>query len=453
MLNTSKELGEKPIGKLIIKYSIPSIVAMFVNAIYNVVDRIFISQYAGETAFAGLTVAFPLMLIIFSFANLVGIGGASLFSIALGQQSFKKASHIFAMTLLLGIFFTAAIVLLGLSFAEPLLVLSGGTNVEILNYAFSYFRIILLGFVFQMFSFTLTGFVRTENHPRLSMVAMLVSAISNIIFDYILIAILNMGVQGAAYATIMGQAFGLIVLLTFYIRRKSIVRLTRESFSIDFPLMGRIITIGFAAFVSVLGSSFSALVLNNVLEKYGKDAAIAAMGAINSLFTFFIMPTDGITQALQPIIGYNYGASLYNRVCKTLKIGLMSTVIFASVIFILYESFPRFFMGLFLEKTSDTMEVAIPALRLFMLSLPLLGVNIVSVGYFQAIAKGSVAFVIGLLRPFIFLIPLVLILPSHFGLIGAWLVQPVADILSVICAGIALYISYNHFRELSKTHN
>ncbi|WAA09131.1 MATE family efflux transporter [Fervidibacillus albus] len=446
-MNTSHELAEKPVGKLLLQYSIPATIAMIVNAIYNVVDRIFISQYAGEAAFAGLTVAFPLMLILFSFTNLVGIGGASLFSIALGRKESKKASHIFAVTLMLAVVFTAIIVLFGLLFAKPLLVLSGGTNEEILNYAFSYFKIILYGYGFQMFSFSLSSFVRTENHPRLTMLAMLVSAGSNIILDFVFISIFQMGVEGAAYATIIGQASGLFILLSFYFRKKSVVKLTKSSFALDVPLIGKIITIGFSAFVSVLGASFSALILNNVLAQNGGDKAIAAMGAINSLFTFFIMPTDGITQALQPIIGYNFGASQYDRVFKTLKLGLISNILFASLIFVLYECFPAFFMGLFLQKGSDTMEVAIPALRLFMLSIPLLAINIISVGYFQAIAKGTIAFVLGLLRPFVFLIPFAFILPSHYGLTGAWLAQPITDILAVICSAIALFISYTQLKR------
>jgi putative MATE family efflux protein len=452
-MNTSHELAEKPIGKLLFEYSIPSVIAMLVNAIYNVVDRIFISHYVGEAAFAGLTVAFPLMLIIFSFTNLVGIGGASVFSIALGKKESKQASHIFAVTLLLGIAFTLVIMLLGLIFAKSLLIISGGTNSEILDYSLSYFRIILFGYVFQMFSFIFTGFVRTENHPRLSMTAMLVSAITNIILDYVFIVILHMGVNGAAYATIIGQASGLLVLMTLYVQGKSIVKLTKDSFAIDLGLSGNIVTIGFSAFVSVLGASFSALVLNNYLEKYGGDSAIASMGAINSLFTFFIMPTDGITQAVQPIIGYNYGASLYDRVRKTLKFGLLLTIGFSTLVFALYEIFPAFFMGLFLNTSSDTIEVAIPALRIFMLSIPLLGINIVGVGYFQAIAKGRIAFIIGILRPFVFLIPLVLILPSHFGLTGVWLAQPIADMLSIGCAAFALYSSYANLNSDDKIHD
>jgi Na+-driven multidrug efflux pump len=262
-----------------------------------------------------------------------------------------------------------------------------------------------------------------------------------------------MGVKGAAYATLIGQASGIVVLMTLYIQGKSMVKLTKKSFAIDLDLSGSIVIIGFSAFVSVLGASFSALILNNYLEKYGGDSAIAAMGAINSLFTFFIMPADGITQAVQPIIGYNYGASLYDRVRKTLKFGLLLTVVFSTLVFALYEIFPAFFMGLFLADGSDTIEVAIPALRLFMLSIPLLGINIVSVGYFQAIARGRIAFVIGILRPFVFLIPLVLILPSHFGLTGVWLAQPIADVLSIGCATVALYFSYANLNSDDNIHD
>ena len=443
MINTADDLAQKPISKLLWQYSLPSIIAMVVNAIYNVVDRIFISNYVGEAAFSGLTVAFPLMLIIFSFANLVGIGGVSLFAIELGKQEIKKANHIFANTLELALIVDIIIVLLGIVFVKPLLIISGGANLEIFNYAQSYFKIILFGFIFQMFSFTLMGFVRTENHPRLAMKTMLVSAITNIVMDFVLIVILDLKVEGAAIATVLGQASGLLLLVfSFYLPKKSVVSWNLAAFKFDYKLMFQIILIGFSAFVSVLGASFSALVLNNFLYQYGGDEAIAAMGAINSLFTFFIMPTDGIVQALQPIIGYNYGARLYERVKKTLKLGLVINIIFATFVFIAYEGFPEFFMGLFLNKESASLTKGIIALRLYMLSIPLLGINMVSVGYFQAIAKAKVAFIIGILRPVVFLIPLVLILPSYFGLNGVWLAQPITDYLAIICAVIPLYLSY-----------
>ncbi len=446
-MNTTQELEKKPIGRLLFQYSMPSVIAMLVNSIYNIVDRIFISHYVGEYAFAGLTIAFPLMLITFAITNLVGIGGASLFSIALGQQDYKKSSHIFTLTMILAGIITSLTVIAGLLFSKPLLVLSGGSNPAILTYAVSYFRIILFGFVFQMYSFVLTGFIRGENHPKLSMVTVLTSAITNIILDYIFIALLDMGVKGAALATVIGQASGFGILLIFYLRKKSIVKITKACFKINFSLILRIITIGFSSFVSVIGVSFSVIILNNVLQTYGGDSAIASMGAINSLFTFFIMPTDGIVQAMQPIVGYNYGASLYHRVLKTLKLSLITIFVFSTTVFLFYEIFPGFFMGLFLDSNSDTMDMAIPALRLFIISMPFLGIYLASVGYFQAIGKGIIAFILGLLRPVVFLIPIVLIFPAKWGLTGAWLTQPTTDILAVICCAVALSISYSHLKS------
>lgn len=429
-MENTKELGTKSIGSLLAKYSIPAVIAMLVNAIYNVVDRIFIGQFAGEEALAGLTIAFPVMMSIFAFASLIGAGGSSLLAIRFGEKDQKGANHVFGNTISFGLIITGITLFIIFINLDGLLVLFGASE-NVLTYASSYMTIILGGFIFQMVSFILNSSVRTEGKPMLSMFAMLTSAITNIILDYIFIGILDMGVAGAAYATIAGQFAGLSILLSFYIRKKSQLHLTLKDLIPDFGVIAQIVSIGFATFISTIGTSVAMALLNRSLSAYGGTAAITSMGAINSLYTFFIMPIMGITQGMQPIIGYNHGANEKKRVNTTLVYGIVIGVVFSSVVFILLELFPTTFISMFLDPGSETIGIAVTGLRIFIIMLPLLSINLMGIAYFQSTAQGTKSMVLGTLRQFVFLIPALFILSSLFGLNGVWFATPVADALAI----------------------
>jgi len=437
-MDKTRELGSKPIGKLLASYSIPAVIAMVVNAIYNVVDRIFIGQYAGEFALAGLTVAFPLMLIVFALASLIGAGGASLLSIRLGEQDKEGANHVFGNTVSLGILVTLVTVIAILFNIEKMLTLFGATK-ETLSYSMNYMQIILMGFVFQMVSFVLNSSVRTEGKPVLSMIAMMTSAVTNIILDYILIGQFGMGVEGAAYATILGQFTGLAILLTHYVRGKSTLRPKLEDFFPDVKVIVQIVSIGFASFITNVGASAAMAFMNRGLGEYGGTAAITAMGAINSLYTFFIMPINGVRQGMQPIIGYNFGAKQEDRVNQTMKYGLTIGIVFSTLVFVVLQLFPETFIGFFLGEGSPTIALAVNGLRIFIAMLPLLSVNLMGIVYFQATAKGRTSMLLGMMRQFLFLIPIILILPNYYGLNGVWLATPIADAFSILITGIVLY--------------
>ncbi len=433
----TKELGTKSITKLLIQFSVPAVIAMLVNAVYNIVDRIFVGQYVGENALAGLTISFPLMMLIFAFAGLVGIGGAALMSIRFGEKDIRGVSHVFGNMLSLGTIITGITLFLIFLNLDNLLILFGATP-EILTPASSYMGIILGGFIFQMLSFSLNGAVRTEGRPILSMTAMLVSGVTNIILDYIFIAIFHWGVEGAAYATIIGQFIGFLILSSFYLRGKSSLRLIAKDFIPDKKVMIAIFSIGFASLITTLGTSVAMTFLNRGLSTYGGVAAITSMGAINSLYTLFIMPIMGLQQGMQPIIGYNHGANLPKRVHETLKKGLIVAISFSCVVFLALEIFPTLFISMFLDPTSATIEIAAKGLRIFIIMLPLLSINLLGVGFFQSIAKGSISIALGLLRQFVLLVPIVLILPRFMGLTGVWAATPVADGLAILFTSIVL---------------
>ncbi|MDF2942759.1 MAG: putative efflux protein family [Herbinix sp.] len=440
---TTKGLGTKSINKLLLQFSVPAVIAMIVNAIYNIVDRIFVGKYVGETALAGLTISFPIMMCIFAFAGLVGVGGSALMSIRFGEKDIRGVSHVLGNMMSLGTIITGITLITIFFNLNDLLVIFGATP-EIIASASSYMKIILAGFIFQMLAFSLSGAVRTEGQPILSMISMMISAVTNIILDYIFIAIFNWGVEGAAYATIAGQLLGLLILLSFYFRGKSSLRFKLKDFLPDGKVVIAILSIGFASLITTLGTSIAMTFLNRSLSKYGGVAAITSMGAINSLYTLFIMPIMGLQQGMQPIIGYNHGANLRKRVYETLKKGLIVAITFSTIVFLALEIFPELFISMFLDPSSATIDGAVKGLRILIIMLPLLSINLLGVGFFQSIARGTASIALGLLRQLILLVPIVMILPKFTGLTGVWAATPVADGIAIIVTAIVLIINYKN---------
>ncbi|PAB60296.1 MATE family efflux transporter [Anaeromicrobium sediminis] len=436
MDNTSR-LGQQSIPKLLAQYSIPAVIANLVNAIYNIVDRIFIGKFVGENALAGLTISFPLMILIFGFASLVGVGGTALISIKLGEGNQKSANHIFSNMLSMAAIVGLIVTIGGYLNLEGLLI-GLGADKAVLPYSIDYMNIVLIGVTFQLISFSLASAVRTEGQPNLSMIAMVTSALTNIVLDYIFIDILGWGVRGAAIATIIGQFSGLLVLGFYYLKGKGVLKIVVKDLIPDVKLVKEIVSIGASSFITPIGSSMAMILLNVSLVKYGGNAAITAMGGVNSLYSMFIMPVMGIQQGMQPIIGYNHGANLKDRVKKTLIVATSMAVAFSTVVFILLETVPTIFMELFIEPSSPTMPIAVNGVRLFNVMLPLLSINLLGTAYFQSVAQIKKALFLSAARQFIFLIPVVLLLPRVLGLTGVWLSTPIADGLAVLVTIIML---------------
>lgn len=436
-MDKTRQLGTAPIGKLLTQYSVPAIIAMIVNAVYNIVDRIFIGQFAGESALAGLTVTFPMMMLVLAFAGLIGSGSASLLAIKLGKNDKKGASQTLGNAISLGTIITAFLMIVCYPNLKSILTLLGA-NSSLLPYAADYMNIVLIGFIFQMLSFILSASVRIEGYPMLSMVSMLVGAVTNILLDYVFIGVFNWGVQGAAIATVTGQITGLLVLMSFYLRKKSILTYTRDNFIPKFKEIKNIVSVGFTSFLSTIGTSVAAVFLNRSLITYGGTSAITAMGAISSLSTLFVMPILGIQQGMQPIIGYNHGSKLKKRVNKTVLLSLLASSVFAILMFVILQLFPESFLSMFLDAESSTMPVAVMGLKYNIIMLPILSIGFIGSAYFQSVAKSKEAIILGSLRQFILLIPLVMILPKLFGLTGVWLSTPVADAIAILATSILL---------------
>lgn len=438
-MSRTSELGEKRIFSLLMKFSIPAIIGMVVNALYNVVDRIFVGQGVGSLAIAGIAIGFPIFAVILAFGMLIGIGGAALISIKLGEQKQEDAEVILTNGLVILLAIGVVFTVLGLVFLDPMLRVFGASP-DVLPYARDYMSIIIAGSTFQFIGFGLTHYARAEGSPKIAMVSMLIGAVTNTILDPIFIYTFNMGIKGAAYATILSQAIGAAWVLYYFFYGKSLLKFRKENIRFKAHIFGRMIAIGSAPFAMQMASSLLNIVMNNSLRIYGGDTAISAMGVINSISMLILMPIFGLNQGAQPIIGYNYGAHRYDRVKQVLKLAILTATVIVSFGFIMTQLFSRQLIQIFNKEDRVLLELGVAGLRTFMFMLPILGFQIISANYFQAVGKPKHAMFLSLSRQVILLIPALLILPRIFdlGLRGVWLSGPVADVGAFLLTGIML---------------
>lgn len=433
---STKQLEDGNIASLILKFSGPAVVGMVVMAIYNVVDRIFIGQGVGPLGLAGITVGFPMMLLIMAVTMMVGIGASALVSIRLGEKNQPEAEKIMGngVTLLVGL--ALILTVFALIFLTPLLRLFGASP-NVMPYAAGYMRIILIGTVFQVFSFGANNFIRAEGNPKIAMLTMLIGAILNTILDPIFIFVFGLGVAGAALATIISQAVSAIWVLYYFLGGKSVLKFRLPNFKPQRDVVANIIAVGTPSFVKQLATSLIIIILNNSLLHYGGDIAISAMGVIHSVLTMMMMPIFGISQGAQPIIGYNYGAKKYYRVKQALyySIYIATAVVVLGYIAVIF--FPEPFIRLF-SSDPELIAIGMQGMRTALALLPILGFQIIAANYFQAVGKPKQAIFLNLARQVLLLIPALLILPRYYGLLGVWMAIPVADFGATVLTAIWL---------------
>ncbi|MGM0432149.1 MAG: MATE family efflux transporter [Spirochaetota bacterium] len=439
-------MGTQPMGSLLAKLSVPAMIGMIVNALYNLVDTIFVGQGVGALAIAGLSIAFPVQMIIGAFAQLFGVGAASIVSRRLGEQDERAAAQAAGTALSVTILTAILITTGGLLLIKPLLLAFGATR-DILPYATDYLSVILYGAVFLSFSMSSNNIIRAEGLSHIAMIIMIIGTGLNILLDPIFIFVFNMGIRGAATATVISQIISALFALQFFARRKSALPFTRRSFALRPRIVGEIVVLGLSTFVRQAGVSVMTLSVNNMLKLYGGDLAIAAYGMISKLLIFFLMPIFGIVQGFQPIAGYNYGAKKTDRVKQVLYLGIGVATLLGLLFAAIIQLLPRTLLTMF---TSDTqlLDLAVPALRLVMLAIPLVGVQVIGATLFQSIGKSVPALLLGLSRQFLFLIPLVLLLPRFFGTTGVWVAFPIADLLSTLVTVTWLFYEVRHLKRL-----
>lgn len=445
MTHEPHELGSGGIGKLLLRYSLPAAAGMLVNALYNLVDTIFVGQGAGVSALGALTVSFPIQMFVLAVAQVVGIGSASLISRSLGagnsQRACQTAGTSFTVSFLLGLL----VAILGMCFMTPLLRLFGATD-AVLPYARQYLSIILLGSPFFAFTVSTNGVVRSEGKAFTGMFIMLMGALINIILDPIFIFGFDMGIRGAAIATVIANLSTAAALAAFYLRGRSELRIRRRDLIPQMAVLPEILRVGSPAFIRVAGGSLVHIVVNNSIAYYGTEVHLALMGISTRLMLFILMPLFGIVQGLQPIVGFNYGAQKPDRVRHAVRkatlvalgiSGLGSLVIITAI-----QPLLRLF-----SPDQVLLAQGPTVLRILAISLPLVGYQVIGASLFQALGRALPALLLTLLRQIICLIPLVLLLPRILGLSGIWWAHPLADAIAAI---LTAYITQKSLRELTK---
>ncbi len=432
-----KELEFEKIPKLLWRYFLPAFAGVIINSLYNIVDRIFIGHGVGALALSGLSAIFPIMVIMMAFGMLIGMGAGVRVSLNLGKKDFARAEKVLGNAFVLMIIVAILIMILGYSIKDPILHFFGVNN-ETFDYANEYLNIILSGAVFNIVGYSLNNLIRSEGSAKVAMISMLISAGINLILDPIFIFGLDMGVAGAAYATIISQLALCLWVIAHFRSKRSVIRLKVKNFKLNREIIWYIISIGFAPFSMQMASSLVFGTFNVQLVKYGGDLAVGAMGVIMSVAMLLVMSTIAINMAAQPIIGFNYGAKDYRRVKETLVLGLIFATIISIMGFAVSELFPRTIIKAFNNDSQELLDIGTRGLRLFLLALPLVGFQIITGNYFQSTGKAGLAALISLLRQVIVLVPILMILPKYIGLDGVWLAGPIADTVSAIITSVFL---------------
>jgi putative MATE family efflux protein len=436
-VDNPKMLGEKSVGRLLWDFSLPAITGMLVNALYNVVDSIFVGHGVGAIGLAAVTIAFPIMIILMGFGMLVGVGATTLISIRIGQQKKKEAEKILGNAFIVGLLLSITLSALFLSLLDPILV-QLGAGPDVLPYAHDFTRIILVGSIFMFTGFGLNNIIRAEGNPKTAMMTMIISAVLNTMLNPLFIFGLGLGIRGSALATVLSQLVSAVWVLAYFLGPNSFLKLRKENFFIDTALVVNIFAMGASAFFMQVAASVVAGLLNYTLAAYGGQLAIAAMGIINRVSLLMLMPLFGIGQGMAPIVGYNYGARNYGRVRETVKKAAVVATAVSATGFILIESLDTYIIRLFTSEP-ELIGLGAAGLKLFLLMLPIIGFQVIGSMFFQAIGKPIQSLLLSMSRQIIILIPLLFILPRFLGLEGVWLAGPASDLGSTLLTGVLLF--------------
>lgn len=447
-MNATTELGTAPIHKLLFKYAMPAIIAMTASSLYNIVDSIYIGHGCGALALGALTVAKPFMDICAAFGSLVGVGASSLLAIYLGERDYDKANKVLGNVIVLNIVLSTLVMVVGLIWLDPILMAFGASE-DTLGYAHDYIEIILFGNVLTHIYFGLNSLLRSAGHPRFSMVATIVAVTINIILDPIFIFGLDMGVRGAALATVLSQAVAVVWQLTKFLNKDELVRFHRGIWMLDKHITKRSLAIGLSPFLYNIAHCFVVIIINNQLKNYGGDLSIASYGVINRITFVFAMIIMGLNQGMQPITGYNYGAKQYDRMLRSFYLTCMYATGVMAIIFVLGECFPRQIIQIFTHDI-NLVEQTITPMRIICSTMLIIGFQMVAGNFFTSIGMAGKSIFLSMTRQVVYLIPLLLIVPVFFEnpVLGVWWAIPISDTMAAITAAIMIGITIRHFRVL-----
>lgn len=439
----SRELATTNIGKLLWSYSIPSIISMVAVACYNIIDRIFIGQGIGPLAISGLALTLPLMTMITAVGTLVGVGAASRISIVLGKGDVEWARNILGNALILTFIMSAIFISITLTYLDDVLILFGGSE-QTIPYAREFLQIVIPGSLFSNLAFSQSGLIRATGYPVKSMLVIITGVILNVILAALFIFVFDMGIRGAATATVISMGVSAVLAISHFCSPHSFIRYHRRCFKLKFFIVRNILSIGLAPFLlNVVASTVNAL-LNVSLVAQGGDFAVGAFGIINSYMLFAVMIVLGLCQGMQPIVGYNYGAEKRSRVKQALRLTIFVSTGIVVLGFILGQLFTKNLVGIFTDN-EELISITEKGMHIAFALFPIIGFQIVSANFFQFISKAGIAIFLSLSRQVIFLIPAIIICSHMWGLTGVWIAIPVADFFSTFVTALALWKVKNIF--------
>lgn len=436
-------LGEGKVSSLLFKLALPAIIAQLVNVLYNIVDRIFIGRIPnGEIAMAGVGVAFPIIMIVSAFSALIGMGGAPIAAIKMGAKDNDEAEKIMSNSFSMLIIIGAILTVVFLVFKEPILYAFGASD-KTINYAIDYLTLYLIGTMFVQIALGMNPFVNTQGFAKTGMLTVMIGAVINIVLDPIFIFIFNMGVKGAALATVCGQLVSALWVLKFLFGKTSVLKIRKKYLVPKLNVILPVIALGVSPFIMQGTESLVIIIMNNQLSIYGGDLAIGAMTIMSSIMQIVMLPLMGLSQGAQPIISYNYGAKKMERIKATFKLLLISCLVYTGVMWALLMIVPKMFVLIF-NNNPNLVEITSWSIKIYFAGVIMFGAQIACQQTFLALGQAKTSLILALLRKIILLIPLAFILPNFFeeGLKGVLMAEPVADILAAAITVICFIIFY-----------
>ena len=430
------ELGTKPVGRLLMQYALPAIVAMVAASLYNMVDSIFIGQGVGALAIAGLAITFPFMNLSAAFGAAIGVGSCTFISMKLGQRDYAIANKILGNCMMLNIVVGLCFGGICLLFLDPILSFFGASD-NTLPYARDYMQIILCGNVFTHLYFGLNAVLRSASKPRHAMYATIFTVVVNTILDPIFIYGLDLGIRGAAFATVLSQFLALSWQWRLFSNKNELLHFDYSLFRLDKPIVKNIIGIGISPFAMNACSCIVVIFVNTCLMKHGGDLAVGAYGIANRIGFVFVIVAMGVNQGMQPIAGYNYGAQNYDRLRKVVKLAISCATVVCTVGF-LVAMFAAHPCARLFTKDESLINLASTAIRMMMMMFPIVGFQIVVTSFFQSIGKAKVSMFLSLSRQLLFLVPALAIFSEIWGLWGIWSAMPFSDALATMVAAVMM---------------
>lgn len=444
-------LGSQPVGKLLLQYAMPAIIAMVASSLYNIIDRAFIGQVVGPLAISGLAITFPFMNLSGAFGAAVGVGASTAISVKLGQKDYRTAEELLGNTVTLNLIIGFCFSVICLLFLDPILYFFGASK-ETIPYARSFMQVILCGNMVSHMYFGMNAVLRAASKPRQAMNATIFTVVMNVLLDVVFILIMKWGIRGAAFATVISQTLALAYQMKLFSNKNELLHLKRGIYGLKARLVKNIIAIGISPFLMNLCACLIIIFINNQLVRYGGDLMVGAYGIASAISTVFIMIIIGVNQGMQPIAGYNYGAQNIDRLMKVLKLATIAATIIMSTGWLVAMTLPHLLARIF---TSDLVliKMAVGAIRINMLVFFIVGFQMVVTNFFQCIGKVKISIFLSLSRQLLFLLPLLYVLPLFFGVDGVWFALPTSDFVAATVAAVIMVSYMRKFKQQIKQSN